>query len=208
MLPIILALLVQATAGAARIPARLLSVVPPNPPLNVIAGGCVLQDVTVDLQGKVGNIAILEGMPPFNDSATLAVREWKFIPESLDGRSVASRIGVLTMFRPAALGNFGVGGPSFGYNEPALPKGNHPPLALAVTDPGYPQMSIGAGVVIIELTIDRNGIPSNIRTVQDVPSLTQLSRDAVRSWRFAPAMESGEPVNGRLVIAISFLRPL
>ncbi len=169
----------------------------------------MLADVLVDLQGRVGEVSILQGMEPFNDSATRAIKQWRFSPASLNGRSVASRVGVLTVFRPAALGNTAVGGPSFGYKQPTpLQKNNHPPLPLAITDPGYPPGSTAMGVVIIELTVDQKGIPSNIRTIQDVPSLTDVARDAIRSWRFMPAMESGQPIDGTLIVAISFLRPV
>jgi TonB family protein len=209
MLPIVAALLFQLPAVVGSIPARLMSAVSPKPPLNAVAGTCVLAEVPVDSQGRVGEVSILQGMEPFNDSASWAMKQWRFSPATLNGRSVASRVAVLTLFRPAAIGNTGVGGPSFGYKQPTLPpKSNHPPLPLTITDPGYPQSSTAMGVVIIELTLDRNGTPSNIRTIQDVPSLTDVARNAIRSWRFMPAMESGQPVNDTLIVAISFLRPV
>jgi len=183
------------------IPARLDSAVAPRPPLNAIAGTCVLADVRVDQTGSVGEVTILQGMAPFRDSAIRAIQQWKF-------SASASRVGVLTVFRPAAIGNSAVGGPSFGYKEPTPSGNNHPPLPLSISDPGYPQRSTANGVVILELTIDRKGVPSGVRTVQDVPTLTDISREAIRTWSFMPAVESGEPVDGTLVVAISFLRPV
>jgi outer membrane biosynthesis protein TonB len=114
----------------------------------------------------------------------------------------------LTVFRPAAFGNEGLGGPSFGYKQPTPPKNNHPPLPLSITDPGYPQSARTAGVVIIDVPIDKNGNPLTMLTVQDVPQFTDLARAAVQSWKFMPAMESGQPVVGMLIVAISFMQPV
>ena len=208
MLPIILALLLQIPVGAGLIPPRLVSAIAPKPPLNAIAGSCVLADVQVDGQGNVGNATVLQGPAPFNDSATAAIRQWKFRPASLNRKPLASRVGVLTVFRPASMGTEGLGGPSLGYTQPAPAGNTHPPLPLSVTDPGYPRASTTMGVVIIALTIDKQGKPSNIETILDVPTLTQISRNAITSWRFLPAMESGQPVDGTLIVAISFLRPV
>jgi outer membrane biosynthesis protein TonB len=199
---VILALLLQLS------PAKLVTVVPPNPPLNAIAGTCVLADVAVDIRGSVGEVTILQGTGAFRDSATGAIRQWKFSAARENNQSKPSRVGVLTVFRPAAIGNSSVGGPSLGYKQPTPTTNNHPPLPRSILDPGYPQNSTSNGVVILELTIDRKGVPSSVRTIRDVPSLTEVSREAIRSWSFMPAVESGEPVEGTLVVVFSFLRPV
>jgi len=106
------------------------------------------------------------------------------------------------------MGNTAVGGESLGYKEPTSLGKNHPPLPRAITDPGYPHNSMASGVVIIDVTIDKNGTPSNMHTIQDVPSLSDISQSAIRSWKFIPAMEAGQPIEGTLVVAISYLRPV
>ncbi len=170
MLPIIIALLLQLPAGAGLIPARLVKAISPLPPVNAVAGTCVLADVHVDARGRIGEITILQGLGPFNDSATRAIKQWQFSPASLNGQSKASRVGVLTVFRPPALGNTGVGGPSLGYKQPTPPKNNHPPMPLAITDPGYPQTATTVGVVIIDVPIDKNGNPLTMRNSTGRPA--------------------------------------
>jgi outer membrane biosynthesis protein TonB len=210
MLPIIVVLLLQLADGAASIPARLLSAAAPKPPLNAIAATCVLADVPVNVLGSVGDPTILQGIGPFNDSAKAAIKQWKFSPAkaNADGKPKASRVGVLAVFRPASIGTEGLGGPSLGYERPSPPRSNHPPLPISISDPGYPLSVTTMGVVIIELTIDKQGVPSSFQTIQDIPTLTQISREAIQSWKFMPAMESGQPVDGTLIVAISFLRPV
>ena len=208
MLSIILGLLLQLPAGSGLIPAKLLSAVPPKPVVNAVAGTTVLTDVSVDARGRVGKITNVQGLGPFNDSATVAIKQWKFNPATLDGKPESSRVGVLTVFRPAAFGNELLGGPSFGYKPPTPVKNSHPPVPLAITDPGYPLSATAEGVVIIDVPIDKNGIPLTILTIQDVPQFTDITRAAIRSWRFMPAMESGKPVVGMLIVAVSFVRPV
>jgi outer membrane biosynthesis protein TonB len=208
MLPLILALLLQLPASAGLIPAKLVKAISPIHPYNAVAGTCVLADVPVDARGRVGEIKILQGLGPFNDSATLAIKQWQFSPASLNGQSKASRVGVLVVFRPPGLSNVGFGGPSLGYKQPTPPKNNHPPMPLAITDPGYPQTATTEGVVILDVPIDKNGNPLTMLTVQDVPQFTNVARAAVQSWKFMPAMESGQPVVGMMIVAISFIRPV
>jgi len=204
----ILALLLQQSAGAGLIPAKLLKAISPLPPYNAVSGTSVLADVPVDARGRIGEIKILQGLGPFNDSATRAIKQWQFSPASLNGQAKASRVGVLTIFRPPALGNVGGGGPSLGYKQPTPPKNNHPPMPLAITDPGYPQSATTEGVVIIDVPIDKNGNPLTMLTIQDVPQFTDVARAAIQSWKFMPAMESGQPVVGMLIVAVSFRRPV
>jgi outer membrane biosynthesis protein TonB len=208
MLPIILALLLQLPAAAGLIPAKLLNATSPIPPPNAVAGTCVLADVQVDSRGRIGEVKILEGLGPFNDSATRAIKQWQFSPATLNSQPVASRVGVLTVFRPPALGNIGSGGPSFGYKQPTPPKNSHPPLPISITAPDYPQTATTEGVVIIDVPIDKNGNPLTMLTVQDIPQFTDIARAAIRSWKFMPAVESGQPVVGMLIVAISFRRPV
>jgi outer membrane biosynthesis protein TonB len=164
--------------------------------------------VSVDARGRIGEIKILQGLGPFNDSATRAIKQWQFSPASLNGQPKASRVGVLVVFRPPGLSNVGFGGPSLGYKQPTPPKNNHPPMPLAITDPGYPQTATTEGVVILDVPIDKNGNPLTMLTVQDVPQFTNVVRAAVQSWKFMPAMESGQPVVGMVIVAVSFVRPV
>jgi hypothetical protein len=81
-------------------------------------------------------------------------------------------------------------------------------MPLAIVDPGYPQTATAEGVVIIDVPIDKNGNALTMRTLKDVPQLTDVARAAVQSWKFMPAMESGQPVVGMLIVAVSFVRPV
>jgi len=207
MLIVLLSLFLQA-AGSALTSPSVLSVNAPVSPYGVIQGGVALADLTVSSSGNVERTALLQGSSPFSEETLRVVGSWRFLPAQLANRPTASHVGVLTVFRPAALGNFGVGGSSFGFQKPTVAKSDHSALPETISDPGYPQNSIAEGTVVIEVTIDKTGHPSGTRVIQDVPGLTEPSRFAVRNWRFLPAIDSGETVEGKIIVAIAYQRPV
>ena len=207
MLILFVSLFLQ-TAGSTVTPPSLLSVNAPVSPYGVVQGGVALADLTVGSAGSVERTALLQGSSPFSEETLRVVGSWRFIPAQMADRPTSSHVGVLTVFRPAALGTFGVGGSSFGFQKPVVAKSDHSALPESITDPGYPQNSIAEGTVVLEVTIDKTGHPSGTRVIQDVPGLTEPSRFAVRNWRFLPAVDSGETVEGKVIVAIAYQRPV
>ena len=52
------------------------------------------------------------------------------------------------------------------------------------------------GKVVLRFTVDHDGIPQSIQVRQSLyPSLDQAAIEALREWRFEPAMKNGEPVS-------------
>jgi len=52
------------------------------------------------------------------------------------------------------------------------------------------------GKVVLGFTVDHDGIPQGIQIKRSLyPSLDQASIEAVREWRFEPAMKNGQPVS-------------
>ena len=112
------------------------------------------------------------------------------------------------MFRPHAFSNAFVGGPSFGFTPPEVPKGDHPVLPHFIFDPGWPIQAVNAGVVVFELDIAESGGIDWIRIVRDVPAMADFAKDAVMQWDFTPAVVNGSPVSSRMIVAISFVLPV
>lgn len=50
-----------------------------------------------------------------------------------------------------------------------------------------PQLAVGGGEVLLELTLDVTGAIRDIQTLRATPPFTPLVVDAVRTWSFAPA---------------------
>ena len=61
------------------------------------------------------------------------------------------------------------------------------------------------GTVGIQLIVDAQGNPQDVRVVQHLGmGLDQKAMDAVRQYRFKPAMYQGHPVAVQLVIDVDF----
>ena len=187
---------------------RLITVVPPSSPWNVVIGNTVLATAQVNEVGTVRHVGVMQGVMPFTEEAVKAISQWKFEPSHLDGHAVASEISVLIMFRPHAFGSAGLGGLSFGFTPPEVPKGDHPVLPHFIFDPGWPIQSVNAGVVVFELDITESGGIDWIRIVRDVPAMADFAKDVVMQWNFTPAVVNGRPVRSRTIVAISFVTPV
>ena len=62
-----------------------------------------------------------------------------------------------------------------------------------------------AGNVLVNLWVDTNGLPSHVRVIRGVGmGLDEKAVEAVRQYRFKPAMESGKPVLVELNVEVNF----
>jgi TonB family protein len=61
------------------------------------------------------------------------------------------------------------------------------------------------GNVVVGFTVDHDGMPQGIQVKRSLyPSLDQAAIEAVRSWRFEPAMKNGQPVSMWMEAEINF----
>lgn len=62
-----------------------------------------------------------------------------------------------------------------------------------------------SGNVLVNLVVDQNGIPTNVRIVRGIGyGLDEEAVEAVRKYRFKPAMENGQPVPVELNLMVNF----
>jgi protein TonB len=61
--------------------------------------GTVILQVTVDEEGSVSDIKVLQGHPPLRDEAVRAVWLWKYSPTLLNGEPVPVTATVTIIFR-------------------------------------------------------------------------------------------------------------
>lgn len=60
------------------------------------------------------------------------------------------------------------------------------------------------GVVILEATIDARGVVQAARVLRSVPLLDQAAVDAVRQWRFEPALLNNQPIAVLMTVTVRF----
>jgi TonB family protein len=93
----------QPESSAHYIPVGVLSFAYPAYPVNSVAWGSVVVQVTVDGSGDVKAVEFLHGMPGFNDLVSDALKKWRFQAATFDGKPVTSKTVVAFIFQsPAA----------------------------------------------------------------------------------------------------------
>jgi protein TonB len=82
------------------------------------------------------------------------------------------------------------------------------PKALFTPDPEYSEEARKAkyqGTVILWLIVDQNGKPRDIKVARSLGmGLDQRAIEAVKQWKFEPAMKDGKPVNVQINVEVNF----
>jgi TonB family protein len=177
-------------------PARYVGGQLPDAPVLAVSGGEVFLEVDVTPAGGVGSIRTLRTTPPFTDVVVDAVRAWRFTPaEAADPadaagariRPVSWPVLVAAMFAPPALNGPTPGTPP----KDVLSASNEIPLPTAATPAAYPVRAMGAGTVLVEVTLDGAGVPTDVRVKVSSPGFDAAALSAARSWSFRPARRNG-----------------
>jgi protein TonB len=88
-----------------------------------------------------------------------------------------------------------------------LHSGMREPKKIVDVKPIYPAFAQTArreGLVILEAVIGANGVVESVRVLRGVPMLDDAAVDAVRQWRFTPALLNGEPVPVVMTVTVNF----
>lgn len=83
-----------------------------------------------------------------------------------------------------------------------------PPRVLFKEPPPYPaeaKANRTEGIVVVQTVIDRSGLIEDVKVLRGAPDgLTEAAVDAVRQWRFEPALLDGQPVAVYYNLTINF----
>jgi outer membrane biosynthesis protein TonB len=75
---------------------------------------------------------------------------------------------------------------------------------LSAKDIPYPVQSIAIGTVVLEATVSESGNVEDVQPIREIPSLTDVAIESVKSWHFKPASLDGRPVRSRTAVAVAF----
>lgn len=82
------------------------------------------------------------------------------------------------------------------------------PVVIRRVEPMYPEEARAArvsGIVIVETTIDTNGVVRNVVVLKDLPyGLGDAAVAAVKQWTFEPGMLQGKPVDVIFNLTVNF----
>jgi protein TonB len=88
-----------------------------------------------------------------------------------------------------------------------LHSGMKAPVKTTHVAPVYPVVARQAhiqGVVILEAVLDDQGRVESVRVLRSIPMLDQAAGDAVRQWRFTPALLNGQAVPVVMTVTVNF----
>ena len=84
-----------------------------------------------------------------------------------------------------------------------------PPQLVSSVLPIYPQIAQQAGVegdVVVQASIDKSGNVSSTKVLYGPMMLRQAAIDAVRRWKYEPALLDGKAVATQMTVRIRFHR--
>jgi TonB family protein len=175
--------------------------------------GIVVLHAIISKAGTVEQLQVVSGPEMLRASALDAVRQWTYKPYLLNGQptEVETTINVnYTLVDPVPPAEEqGPQDPGSASLTPRKVGGavSAPTLAYQVS-PQYTDQAKKAklnGIVLLSLVVDAQGLPQNVRVVRGVGmGLDEKAIEAVKQYKFKPAMENGEPVPVQLNMEVNF----
>ncbi len=83
-----------------------------------------------------------------------------------------------------------------------------PPRLVKAVDPVYPEIARQAqveGVVIVEARADEKGNVEDARILRSIPLLDQAAIEAVKQWKYEPAIINGKPQKVVVTVTVRFM---
>ena len=133
--------------------------------------GIVILELVIDTSGKVASAIVTRSVPPFDDAALLAARQWEYEVTRVDGKPVPVRLSVpitFTMPVPRVSKQEGI---------PELVQGVNPAIPAGAEQPAS---------VVAEVTLEPSGQVTEIEIKSGETVFADALMDALRTWRFAP----------------------
>jgi protein TonB len=81
------------------------------------------------------------------------------------------------------------------------------PARIVYKAPVYPQIAVSArveGTVILEATIDAQGLVKNVTVLKSVPLLDRAAIEAVQQWRYTPTRLNGQAIPIIMTVTVTF----
>jgi len=162
--------------------------------------------VTVSPDGKARVLQVVRGLGHgLDQNALVAVRDWHFVPETVNGKPIeaTTRVDVEFSLKNAELNELIA-------NDMAtrIGPGVTQPQVVHRADPVYPENTASPkrdGSVVLDAVIPENGTPHVIRVIRSLDwQFDEIAINALKEWRFSPAIKDGEPVKVRMNVAVEF----
>jgi TonB family protein len=157
------------------VPKRTRFVQPEYPAAALAQGlrGIVILALTIDVAGKVAAVDVVRSLPPFDDAATAAARQWEYEVTKVDGNPVPVRLTVPI---------------TFALRLPEMTRESGIPELRQGVSPPFPAEASGGQTarVTAELTVDPGGQVVEAEIKSGTSPWSDALLAALRTWRFTP----------------------
>jgi TonB family protein len=160
------------------VPKRVKFVAPEYPAEAQARGlrGIVILDVLIDAKGAVQSVEVTRSVPPFDEAAVNAVKQWEYEPTKLGGKTVAVRLTVPI---------------TFALKLPEMKRESGIPELRQGVGPGSPDSEASGGrVVSADVMIASDGQVVEAQIVEGDSPWSDALLLAIRTWRFAPTADA------------------
>ena len=156
------------------VPKKTKTVLPEYPPEAQARGqrGIVIVELVIDTQGKVSAAQVVRSIPPFDEAALTAVRQWEYEVTRVSGKPVSVKLTVPITFAMKI--------PEIASRQEGIPElraGAFPPLPADARE---------TATATAEVTLGAEGNVEELRIVDGPPAYADALARALRTWRFAP----------------------
>ena len=188
-------------------PARVVSSADVQFPFRTTADGVVIFDVSLDAQGAVKNVGVLQDLPPFTSAAKQSLHDWKFAASSQNNKPEDSDMLVAFVFRHSVyVANEPPFSPVFpGKESTETRSGFVPSGILSISYAAYPANTIAMGAIVVQVSVKPDGSAGDVTVIRDLPGgFAPLAIDAAKHWKFQGALRDSRPVPSKVAIAFVF----
>jgi TonB family protein len=176
-------------------------------------GGMSVWSVVIRADGTPADTHLVQPLGASFDAAAIdAINQSKFEPGKLNEKPVNVRVAVAVPFRYGIYSSF----PVIGVIERDLDPhdndrnlANANPVVIHSVSPSFSTDAIKAryqGVSLVSVLVGEDGLPSDVRVLRAIGmGLDEKAIEAVRRYRFRPAMRDGRPVPARINLEVNAL---
>ena len=177
---------------------------------NVVGGGEVLIEATVDRDGRLTRPVVLRTTPPFSSMILDAVEDWRLTPahavgdDGTDG-PVESSVLIAAVYRPPTLFN----GPVLGDPPTDLATASaNVVYPLKIVAPPFPSRALMGSVVLFEVMLDQTGTITEARAIGSDLGFDSAAREALLQWKFRPSRYRDRPAPATAYVIFGFSPPV
>jgi len=187
----------------------------PKQALDAKLQGTVVLRISVDDEGYVSKVGSISGDPQLIEAAVKAAQKWKYVPYDVNGRPVAVTTKVAFVFSISDAGQSDVSVTVLNLPKadigPVVKVGNGvtAPKPIYSPDPKYSKRAKNdkfQGNCVLSLVVGPDGKAYDVRVSRFLgEDLDEKAVEAVRNWKFQPALKDGKPVAVAINVMVKFV---